>query len=258
MPTTIQDQLCCSLSPGGASGPLSFYAPIIQAGSLTLFVCRARSPPVHSQAKIVVFSFVVWTSSFKSNHWQAACRALAAAYRILRFEWHPKVRSSAYRAYRRLVPIRFVIHLSSSFRYMFARRGEGFHLFSCIFVFADFQIGLARLRINLGTRINRQSHGFRPGSYTALHSNQTLISPAHLFWKNDSISSHVLVLVSCCLAWLCLLSFPTTIHPGPIVPTSPLPSLSPYKNPWANSSPGIPFRLRPPGSPRSIDRLACY
>ncbi|KAK1572931.1 hypothetical protein Q3G72_014802 [Acer saccharum] len=39
----------------------------------------------------------------------------------------------------------------------------------------------------------------------------------------------------------------------------PLPSLSPYQNPWANSAPGIPFRLRPPGSPRSIDRpgLAC-
>lgn len=54
MPTTIQDQLCCSLSPGGASGPLSFYAPLIQAGSLTLFVCRARSPPVHSLTKIVV------------------------------------------------------------------------------------------------------------------------------------------------------------------------------------------------------------
>lgn len=26
----------------------------------------------------------------------------------------------------------------------------------------------------------------------------------------------------------------------------PLPSLSPYQNPWANSAPGIPFRLRPP------------
>lgn len=65
---------------------------------------------------------------------QAACRALSANLQ-LGFEWHPKVRSSAYRAYRRWVPIRFVIHL---FRYMFARRGERFHLFSCIFVFADF------------------------------------------------------------------------------------------------------------------------
>jgi len=57
----------------------------------------------------------------------------------------------------------------------------------------------------------------------ALHSNQTLISPAHLFWLTTLFYwIFLFFLLSSCLAWLCLLSFPTTIHPGSARSSRPL------------------------------------